>query len=85
MGDEIKIGSVWQHLKTGNFYEVISTQGRIEATGRDAVIYKSCDYPKNSPWWVRPIDEFMDGRFVMTFDPSNTATSPPSSSDTGAT
>ncbi len=53
-------GSVWRHEKSGGFYVVLG-QCRIEATNTPAVRYMPVD---GGTEWVRPEDEFMDGRFV---------------------
>lgn len=53
-------GSVWQHTKTRGFYVVLG-QCRIEATNTPAVRYMPVN---GGVEWVRPEDEFLDGRFV---------------------
>ena len=60
----------WVHVKTGHFYE-IGRRVTIEATVSDAVEYRrildkddpSANEPGISTWWVRPVSEFLDGRF----------------------
>lgn len=52
-------GSCWRHQKTGKVYWVVRI-GKIEADLTEAVIYE--DAMKNV--WVRPLAEFMDGRFT---------------------
>jgi hypothetical protein len=64
-------GSIWRH-RSGSLYRV---QGWvvIEATVTPAVAYcrvhESNDQPQPATWvdglpWVRPLDEFLDGRFT---------------------
>lgn len=51
----------WRHLKTGNEYVVLGV-GMIEATLTAAVLYRRA---VGDPLvWVRPLAEFLDGRFV---------------------
>jgi len=49
----------WRHLKTGGEYTLVGTC-RIEATNVPAYAYKS---DVTGTVWVRPMDEFLDGRF----------------------
>ena len=53
------IGSRWQHRKRGSIYEVVSN-ARIEATLEAAVVYRDTAVGMT---WVRPLAEFIDGRF----------------------
>lgn len=58
-----KSGSQWRHLKSGHGYMVIGC-GVIEATMADVVIYRRFpDIQMDVRLWIRPLDEFMDGRF----------------------
>lgn len=59
--EEIPIGSLWRHLKTDNLYTV-----------KDIVVVKSdltlaVSYKRLGDnfrlHWLRPLDEFLDGRF----------------------
>ena len=50
---------VYRHIKTGGLYRVLR-HGRIEADLRAVVIYESL---ADGRVWVRPTDEFYDGRF----------------------
>lgn len=52
-------GTYWRHRKTGALYRVIAV-GRIEADLTPCVIYQG----PSGDVWVRPREEFMDGRFV---------------------
>ncbi len=54
-----QIGTRWRHRKGGT-YEVISN-ARIEATLEAAVIYRD---EVTGMTWVRPLAEFIDGRFT---------------------
>ncbi len=49
-----------RHVKGGEDYKVVAT-ALIEATLAPCVVYRSIKTDKH---WVRPLDEFCDGRFV---------------------
>lgn len=51
--------SVWRHVKKGTRYSVMCL-GNSVATLEVEVIYFSLD---TGIIWIRPIDEFLDGRF----------------------
>lgn len=53
-------GTLYRHLKTGGHYYVETDEATIEKTGERAVVYTSV---KDGRVWVRPFDEFNDGRF----------------------
>lgn len=53
------LGRRWRHRKTQGIYRVIAT-GLIEETLTPCVVYEA---EKGGRVWVRPYDEFMDGRF----------------------
>lgn len=57
-------GSWWQHRK-GGLYRLLKF-GTIEADLTPAVIYES---HKDGMVWVRPYDQFMDGRFTQVPSP----------------
>lgn len=63
----------YRHVKSGGEYQVIAN-GYIEATMEKAVVYQSV---KTGMTFVRPYEEFHDGRF----EPINDAHSGPSSPD----
>jgi len=50
---------LYQHNKTKGLYWLLG-DCRIEATNTEAVMYQSV---VNETIWVRPKEEFMDGRF----------------------
>ncbi len=52
---------VWTHVKTGGRYLVL-LQCIVEATKEPAVAYTS-ETPDH-PIWIRPVSEFLDGRFA---------------------
>lgn len=52
---------LYTHVKTGNLYEVIDSDAKEERTCDSVVVYQSLETGKT---WVRPKDEFFDGRFV---------------------
>jgi hypothetical protein len=64
-----KHGTLWRHVKTGHLYHVV--QGCvIEATLTPAVLYTAAttfgavtEYAHACVSWVRPLSEFLDGRF----------------------
>ena len=58
----VVVGGLYQHMKTGGVYRVLQV-GKMEATLEKVVVYQLCDLPKETVW-VRPYDEFVDGRFT---------------------
>lgn len=52
------IETKWLHIKTGAIYEIIG-ECRIERDNSPSYMYVG----EQKRIWVRPIDEFMDGRF----------------------
>lgn len=54
----------WRHAKSGNTYYIVGV-GYDEATLDVVVMYAS---PKTMLRWVRPISEFLDGRFTKLRD-----------------
>jgi hypothetical protein len=68
---KIEIGEKWKHVKSGGEYEIVGV-GRLQVKNEDldmaeCVIYKSLqdsgEY-KAGCIWVRPMNDFLDGRFV---------------------
>lgn len=59
--DEIANGALYRHKKTGNTYQVIMT-ATLERTMEKVVVY-AARKGNLVERWVRPIDEFCDGRF----------------------
>jgi hypothetical protein len=60
------LGSIWQHCRRGTRYTVlhIGTLQTSEEPGLDdelCVIYQNISH---YAVWVRPLTEFMDGRFI---------------------
>jgi hypothetical protein len=49
-----------RHVKSGKLVRVITLEGVIEATMAAAAIYDEAD----GTTWIRPLEEFNDGRFV---------------------
>jgi hypothetical protein len=66
MSEEPKPGTRWRHLKTGHVYVVLDIC-TIEATVAPAVLYQRRDVA-DAHKWVRPLAEFMDGRFAPLTD-----------------
>jgi hypothetical protein len=60
LGSGHPLDGQWRHLKSGGVYEVV-TLGLIEATEERAVVYAGVE---GGGTWIRPYDEFVDGRFV---------------------
>ena len=58
---EVAIGAYYRHKKTGGVYQVLML-ATIEATMVPAVVYGSRS-SAGIGRWVRPLDEFCDGRF----------------------
>jgi hypothetical protein len=74
---EVVCGARYRHLKSGGEYTVLLT-GKLEATGEDVVIYQS----ETSQIWVRPLAEFVDGRFQpVGVAPATIASRPSSMAD----
>lgn len=58
----------WRHLKTLHIYKIVAFHKYfIEATNEPCVVYTRED-GKDKRKWVRPLSEFMDGRFKRIFD-----------------
>lgn len=57
-------GDFWQHVKRGSLYEVVGlAMGQGEGIEMvHLVVYR--EYASDGCLWVRPLAEFMDGRFV---------------------
>lgn len=53
------VGTVWRHKKRGSLYTVMGSC-HIEATQTLALLYYAS---ADESWWVRPVSEFLDGRF----------------------
>jgi hypothetical protein len=61
MPDVPKRLSRWRHLKSGKPVIVMGVC-LLEKDCGPAVAYREFASP-DAPWWVRPLDEFLDGRF----------------------
>lgn len=59
--DDIAIGGYYRHKKTGGTYQVLMF-ATIEATMTPAIVYATTAHV-GVRTWVRPVDEFCDGRF----------------------
>lgn len=59
--EEIPIGSLWRHLKTDTLYTVKDI-AVIESDLTFAVSYTRLG-DTSRLHWIRPLDEFLDGRF----------------------
>jgi hypothetical protein len=59
MLEEPAIGSLWRHVKRGSTYTV-RCMCIVEAAMVTSVCYQSTG---DGTSWVRPLSEFMDGRF----------------------
>ena len=61
---------VFKHIKSGHLYKVLYDDAIIEKTMTPAVVYQRIEELAKGlklttgPWWIRPKDEFFDGRFV---------------------
>lgn len=60
--EKVPIGSIWRHIKTENLYTV------KDIVVRENDLTVSVSYQKlmigSQVHWIRPVDEFLDGRFV---------------------
>lgn len=61
----------WRHVKTGHIYDIV-TFALIEKDLTPVVVYRSRVW-KNQVW-IRPLDEFFDGRFETFKDGAGTHT-----------
>lgn len=52
---------VWKHVKTGGVYIVVEEECLLESDLTPMVAYLSL---KDGKIWLRPKEEFFDGRFV---------------------
>lgn len=52
---------IWKHVKRGTFYFIIEDNATWEKDKQRVVVYKNI---MGGKVWVRPYDEFFDGRFV---------------------
>lgn len=66
MKNMIKYGDLILHNKTGNVY-IYEGRAIIEATMTPAILYRQNG---SETAWVRPEEEFFDGRFQL-LDPSS--------------
>lgn len=58
---EVPIGSLWRHIKTDNLY-IVKDIVVVESDLTFAVSYQKLgDFSRLR--WLRPLDEFLDGRF----------------------
>ena len=58
---------LYKHVKTEGLYYTI-TEATLETTGELVVVYRSISDGHD---WVRPADEFFDGRFVRLEESKN--------------
>ena len=65
MSEAPKVGSYWRHKKTNHKYIVIGG-AVIEATMAESVVYRRMPLEADPRCWVRPVTEFLDGRFEPT-------------------
>jgi len=54
--------NIWRHKKTGGLYVILDEDAIIEKTLERATIYRSLI---DNRTWIRPFDEFHDGRFEV--------------------
>lgn len=60
--EKVPIGSIWRHLKTDTLYTIKDLVVR-ENDLKICVSYQKLMIG-SQVHWIRPLDEFMDGRFV---------------------
>lgn len=60
--EKVPIGSIWRHLKTETLYTI------KDLVVRENDLTVCVSYQKlmigSQVHWIRPVDEFLDGRFV---------------------
>lgn len=56
--------SRWRHVKSGTLYDVVAV-GYLERDVSPVVVYRGV---VSETVWVRPLSEFLDGRFVPSAD-----------------
>ena len=60
--EKVPIGSIWRHLKTETLYTI------KDLVVRESDLTICVSYQKlmlgSQVHWIRPLDEFLDGRFV---------------------
>lgn len=60
--EKVPIGSIWRHLKTETLYTI------KDLVVRETDLTVCVSYQKlmigSQVHWIRPLDEFLDGRFV---------------------
>lgn len=60
--EKVPIGSIWKHLKTETLYTI------KDLVVRESDLTLCVSYQKlmigSQVHWLRPLDEFLDGRFV---------------------
>lgn len=60
--EKVPIGSIWRHLKTETLYTI------EDLVVRENDLTVCVSYQKlmigSQVHWIRPVDEFLDGRFV---------------------
>ena len=69
------IGEIWRHKKRGTTYEIVSDSASMQCSAapkfealfadEDWIVYRSTD---TAVFYVRPRDEFLDGRFERIGD-----------------
>lgn len=59
--EEVPVGSIWRHIKSDTLYTVKDIVV-VESDLTLAVSYKRLG-DSNRLHWLRPLDEFLDGRF----------------------
>ncbi len=59
IGDRPSDGEIYRHVKTSRLYQVVCL-GLIESDQVMSVVYRSV---VDDVAWIRPMAEFMDGRF----------------------
>lgn len=66
---EVRNGQHWRHVKRASEYEIIEADGSFQCCGdlddEPVVVYRSLT---TGMTYVRPLEEFCDGRFVKIKD-----------------
>jgi hypothetical protein len=67
---ELKIGQVWRHIKRGTTYIIVSPNALFQAKDSPLDECRCVVYRSSLDWnvYVRPVEEFLDGRFQFVLD-----------------
>lgn len=72
MNEQIKIGKIYKHYKTGNLYKIVTVAKHSESL-EDLVVYEALYENIMSKFWARPAGMFLEtvefqGKTVPRFE-----------------